>query len=96
LKKKCNFHPFTLCEALLDGYRIANPEETQLADEFARLKKRADYLKSRHVCIEQNKGKGVLVRDFVDTHIKEVEQWLANCDRFSNSFCGTPVADKPE
>lgn len=74
------------CQSVLDCYRIADAEETQFTEEFARLKKRAEYLTSRHVCIEQNKGKGVLVPHFVDAHLKEVEQWVCDCERFSQSF----------
>lgn len=84
------------CQSLLDCYRIADAEETQFTDEFARLKKRAEYLTSRHACIEQNKGKGVLVPDFVNAHLKEVEQWVASCERFSNSFYSAPAAHAVE
>jgi hypothetical protein len=82
----------TFCKSLLDCYRIADADETKFTEEFARLKKRADYLTSRHKCIEENKGKGVLVPDFVNAHLKEVAEWVADCERFGNSFYKAPVA----
>lgn len=79
------------CQSLLDCYRITGADETAFSEKFAALKKRAEYLSARHACIEQNKGKGVLVPNFVNAHLKQVEEWVADCETFSQSFYTEPL-----
>lgn len=76
----------SFCDSLLQCYQLTESADASFADEFARLKKQAEYLASRHKCIEDNKGKGVLVPDFVAAHLAEVSEWLAQCEKFNQSF----------
>ena len=72
----------SFCDSLLQCYQLTDSADASFADEFVRLK----YLTSRHKCIEDNKGKGVLVPDFVAAHLREVSDWLSQCEKFNQSF----------
>lgn len=82
------------CRSVLECHRKADGDALHFDEELGRLEKRAQRLIARHECIEQNKNKGVLIPEFVAAHRKEVVEWLADCERFNQSYYSnqTPLA----
>ena len=70
------------CDSLVRCYQQGNPDDKSFSEKFALLNREADYLTQRHKCIEENKGKGVMTREFVDKHLEEVSAWMKKVESF--------------
>ena len=78
-------HMVEFSESLLKCY---DSDGENFAQQFAPIKRRADFLCDRHACIQDSKGKGVLTADALAAHLREVEEWIRDADNFNSVLCG--------
>lgn len=78
-------HMVAFAESLL---KCHSGDEGRFAQQFEPIKRQADFLCARHTCIQDNKGKGVLITELLAAHMRDVDLWIAECDRFNHALCG--------
>lgn len=77
------------CDAMNKCASVRGDHNKASASEHDRLTKQGEFLKKRHACLEENKGKGVLIPHLLKLHLDDIQAWLAACDKFNETLCAT-------